>query len=290
MQTMDLIFRNDEIWFSNPLFMHDYEELREGLRVGQERFWSHEGLKAACKTPERYELVLSLFDDQVQSFGEDHAFDIYVLCFSEHDENKDRDGLLSMWRGYGGDGNGAAIVLDTSKLDDVPDSPILLSTVQYITPEDRSVCVENMISELARILTKLDLPDEKLYLATHFYLHKLKLFSLFTKHIGFREENEWRAVYIREFDHEDRLASMLHYAIGEKGFEPKFKFKVGPLDGITGSKLSLESLIHSIVLGPSVSSILSVKAVQRMLHAVGKPLLADKLVASSTPYRPTRRS
>ena len=41
--------------------------------------------------------------------------DTYVFCLSEHAKD-DTDGLLSMWRGYGGNGNGAAIVFDAGKL------------------------------------------------------------------------------------------------------------------------------------------------------------------------------
>ena len=95
---------------------------------------------------------------------------------------------------------------------------------------------------------------------------------------------------MRELDREDRLIEMLDYAIGKNGLEPKFKFKVEPIDGITGSELSLEGLIHSILLGPSVSGMLAVMSVQRMLAKVGKGGLANRLVASSTPYRPTNRS
>ncbi len=40
---------------------------------------------------------------------------IHITCFSEY-ESGDNVGLLSMWRGYGEDGEGAAIVFDTAKL------------------------------------------------------------------------------------------------------------------------------------------------------------------------------
>ena len=34
MQTLECILRDKEIWFSNPLFMNDLEELRFGMNEG----------------------------------------------------------------------------------------------------------------------------------------------------------------------------------------------------------------------------------------------------------------
>jgi hypothetical protein len=89
-----------------------------------------------------------------------------------------------------------------------------------------------------------------------------------------------RERYVRK-----RMGGMLHYAIGKNGVEPKLKFKISPIDGLTQSDLSLEKIVHQIILGPSISSPLAVNAVHRMLKSVGKNELAEKLTASTTPYR-----
>ncbi len=78
---------------------------------------------------------------------------------------------------------------------------------------------------------------------------------------------------------------MLHYALGRNGVEPKFKFKVGHIEGITHNDFSLEKIIHQIILGPSVATPLAVNAIKRMLEKIGKHELAEKLKASTTPFR-----
>jgi hypothetical protein len=53
-----------------------------------------------------------------------------------------------MWRGYGGNGSGAAIVFDTAKLSPPEESPLILAQVHYGTTEKR----RNWLRELIGVL------------------------------------------------------------------------------------------------------------------------------------------
>ena len=116
---------------------------------------------------------------------------------------------------------------------------------------------------------------------------RIKLFALFSKHRGFREEREWRVVYAPDRDREQKLASMFHYSIGARGAEPKLRFKVAPIQGLTTSDLSLEKLIERIILGPKASSPMAFRVVRRMLNRLNRGSLKERVRASSIPYRPT---
>lgn len=107
--TLEKMMSNDEHWLSNPLNMNDIEELVFGINQGANEFRSNELLKKACGD-ENYFSLMSFFNFYYESYDEKHVFDTYVMCFSEY-ESGDNDGLLSMWRGYGEDGAGAAVVL-----------------------------------------------------------------------------------------------------------------------------------------------------------------------------------
>jgi hypothetical protein len=109
--TLERIAQTGEIWFSNPLYMNDVDELRYGMNLGLHAVRSHAGLREACP-PAHYNALLDAFDELFTTFDSDSAFDVYVFSCSEHDDEIGDDGLLSMWRGYGGDGNGVAIVFD----------------------------------------------------------------------------------------------------------------------------------------------------------------------------------
>ncbi len=283
-QTLEKIVTNNEIWFSNPMLMNDMEELRFGINEGDRLFHDHTVLREACGSEKRYLELYTAFDVYYDKLDLEHAKDIYTFCLSEHDIGE-TDGILSMWRGSGGNGNGAAIVLDTSKLAPIGESPFVFSKVHYLSSEDRRSWIDAKINETAAIIRTHDIPDDKLYFAAYAFFERLKVFALFTKHPGFKEEREWRIVYLPDRDKKKRIDPMLHYAVSDKGVEPKLKFKIGPLDGVTGEELSLEALVDHIILGPSAASHLAVHGIRRMLEKSGRVELAKKLIASSTPFR-----
>src|SRR3989339_1763595 len=99
LDVLEKIVLNDEVWFSNPLFMNDKEELKFGIINGAQKFKESEEIKAALGSAERHGIFVSAFDHYVNEFDEKHLLDTYVFCLSEHNKDDD-DGRLSMWRGY----------------------------------------------------------------------------------------------------------------------------------------------------------------------------------------------
>jgi hypothetical protein len=275
----------DEVWLSNPLYMNDWEELRFGMNAGAAEFRSHPALIAACHTAENHAALLASFDELFNAFDSEHAMDTYVLCLAEHHRD-DEDGVLSMWRGYGANGGGVAVVFDAAKLSAVQSSPFVVSKVEYASQPARLDWIDKKIVALAELISKHEQTRENLQLVAHAWIERLKLFSLFTKHSGFSEEKEWRIVYFNDRDTQRQLAPMQGYAITSRGVEPKLKLKINDLPGALAGTLSLDMLIERIVLGPSISTVLAANSVRRMLALNGRESLASKVVASSIPYRP----
>lgn len=279
------IVGSEEIWFSHPLAMNDSEELRFGMQLGDSAFRGSRSLAVACKTPRRHGLLLNAFEGAFNHFWNAHAFDTYVFCTSEHDKD-DNDGRLSMWRGYGGNGTGSAIVLNTAKLNVYSGSPLILDRVIYATRDERISWVQSRVALLAEMLRKIEPSDDQLHVPAIAFLERLKRFSLFTKDRGFHEENEWRAVYARERDQQKQLDGMFGYATGRSGILPRLKLKIVPLEGSFAKTFSLSELVDRIILGPSQSGPLALMTVRRMLAQLGKPDIAERVVASTIPYRP----
>ena len=284
-EVLEGIIRSNEFWFSHPLAMNDSEELMFGMQLGASAFRGSQPLAVACKTPQRHGLLLSAFENVFNHFWNTHAFDTYVFCTSEHKKDNS-DGRLSMWRGYGGNGAGAAIILDTEKLNVYNDSPLLIDRVTYATRDERIAWVQSRIAIVADTLEKLEVPDDQLHLPAIAFLERLKRFSLFTKARGFDEETEWRAVYMRERDTQNKLDSMFGYATARGGILPRLKLKIAPLEGSFAKEFSLSDLVYRIILGPSQSGPLALMTVRRMLTQLGRPELAERVVASTIPYRP----
>ena len=286
LEVVQSIIANNEFWFSNPLLMNDLEEVMYGLKEARSLVIGSDIIRKTFNKAESADIFFKNFDDYFFEFEKSNAFDVYVFCMSIHDKS-DNDGLLSMWRGYGGHGNGAAIVIDTGQLEDLEKSPFIMSKVHYVDKVERKSWIENKLTILADILIKSSFKDEELYCPAYYLFERLKLFALFTKHKGFSEENEWRIVYLPDRDINNALKPMLDYTIGKKGIEPKLKLKLQPLEGVLPSGVELANIVSKIILGPTISDALAKKSFERMLEKLGRSELKDKVVSSGIPLRPT---
>src|SRR5205085_11539515 len=73
--TLERIAQSGEIWFSNPLYMNDVDELRYGMNLGLHAVRSHAGLRQACP-PAHYNALLDAFDELYTAFDGESAFDV----------------------------------------------------------------------------------------------------------------------------------------------------------------------------------------------------------------------
>ncbi len=76
----------------------------------------------------------------------------------------------------------------------------------------------------------------------------------------------------------------LHYVVGSRGVEPKLLFNIKPIDA--NHTWTFHSILDKIILGPSISSLLAQRGIQRMLETIGKPEFREKVSSSQIPLRP----
>ena len=264
--------------------MNDLEEVQFGINESAWAFRNSALVRDTCGSEPQYQELLAAFDQCLERFGAQHLPDTYVFCLSEHDANN-ADGLLSMWRGYGANGGGAAIIFDSSKLNYLEESPFIVSRVSYASSESRRAWIKGKIGQVCGAMEHEKLSAKDMAVVAHVLFERFKLFALLSKHHGFLEEREWRVIYMPDRDPTGLLSPMLGYAVSNRGIEPKLKFRVAPLPTLFADDLSLEKIIDHILLGPSTSGPLSVHAVRRMLEIAGSTRLANGLRASTTPYR-----
>lgn len=285
MFAFEQIVKNNEFWFGNPLFMNDLEEVRFGINEGTRLLVESPEIARAMGPAVHDAFVRELLAAR-ENFETKHAFDTYILCLSQHNLD-DGDGLLSMWRGYGDAGKGVAIVLDGGTLAETEETPLIIAKVEYATTERRLGWFGGLGKSFADIVMREGLSADEIPAAAWALFARLRLFSLFTKHVGFSEEQEWRLAYLPERDTDGVFKKYLGYFNGPRGVEPKLKLPIEPMEGVGNQPFSLELLVKAIILGPSASSRLSVLSSQRMLEKLGRVELAKRVQASRIPYRPT---
>lgn len=291
-QVVEQILRNDEVWLANPLYMNDLDEMRAGILVGSQIF--PEFAQQAAGSAPRTTRLVEAFNHFLAHLSTEAALDTYVFCLSEH-PNGDTDGRLSMWREYGSKGNGAALVVNTQKVNYQPHSPLIIAKVAYKTNQQREQVLRAELQNWATVTQTANLPDDQLYLAAYAAFGFVKSLALVTKHMGFSEENEWRVVCVPERDPLGYLKSCLDYFVGPRGVEPKLKYKFGktynPNPPKAGAAVltsgALTDILEFVLLGPSVSSPLAKAAFIRMLERNGKGAFSDRIFPSTIPLRPT---
>ena len=191
---LEAMLRNKEIWFSNPLFMNDLGEIMSGIRLAAQAFDEclilHEGLLSIEQT----QAAAIFFSDLMVNFEKRGAFNIYVFCLSEHNW-RDKDGRLSMWRAYGGAGDGAALIFKTEKLRYNPDAPVYFAKIKYGPESERKGRALELMNQWWRALAYMDFHNPQVMEAALFRLmSEVKYFAITNKHSGFCEEDEWRVV------------------------------------------------------------------------------------------------
>ncbi|WP_447592541.1 DUF2971 domain-containing protein [Stenotrophomonas rhizophila] len=283
--TLEAIIKGQELWMSHPFLMNDLEELRWGIIHGTERFVQSADITAAVGSDEDFQVVVKALMDARNLDGEVYSYDTYIACFSEHVQG-DSDGRLSMWRAYGSDGGGAAIVFDTSKLTEDENSPLLIAPVDYRTTAQRLEWIDSAIGKAAKAIRELgaDASEQALQEVARNYYVRIRRAALFSKHASFEEEREWRVVYLPDLDPSERFRELMGYAITPKGIQPKLKLRLG--EKSIGRPLHLEDVIETILLGPTAGSLIAHHATIRLCEAAGQPALASRVKSSGTPYRP----
>ena len=276
------IIRTEEIWLRNAKCMNDYTEVSHG----------HEQLSRFFdKNRELFTRVLNRFGNQIaestlklfDQWWNEIQFNTFICSISEHNPGEDNNGRLSMWRAYGQSSAKAAIVLK------IPLEPsdfadrlrVYLSPVAYFGYADverNLLAVMKNISDNAEFLGSIDAN----HLANTMFM-TLLMAAVSLKHAGFKEEREWRALYLPNL----APSSLVTREIETINSVPQIVYKV-PLknnqaERITG--LSVPELIERIIIGPSSYPWPLFEAFKTTLEQAGVENAGSRVIVSGIPLR-----
>jgi hypothetical protein len=128
------IIKNKRLWMRNSTCMADYREVEHGYGMLQS-FFSDASRRDAFiaaldrSHPGAAKEAIELFD----GWWHHVRFNIYISSISEHEDNEDNNGRLSMWRGFGGAVPKVALVFRIPAIASGADKlNIIFSPVSYL--------------------------------------------------------------------------------------------------------------------------------------------------------------
>jgi len=287
------IINSNKLWMRNARCMNDYMEINYGLSLLQQFFANKEHEKAfhdalnPCHEGVAQEAVNS-----INQAWWSIQFNTYISCISEHgdvDNNKvDRDvkedkyGRLSMWRSFGRQVAGAAIVLRLPPENSAKGLGVILSPVAYFGYNDVEDQFLSVISNIHNNAAFLKSTNRDWLRNIIFEMIMVAAVSL--KHEGFSEEREWRIIYIPNPNVPSTIISRETEIINGV---PQLVYKL-PLEEnieseITG--ISIPQLLDKVIIGPSAYPITIAEAFFSALTRAKVDEPGTKITISNIPLR-----
>lgn len=275
------IIKSKRMRLRNAVVMNDFMEIEHGSACLAHAWHSETGKRLIGLIdgifPEVSKDVEKLIDDWVPYFRSD----TFITCLSEHDDDEDELGRLSMWRAYGGT-SGIAVVLNPSVFLAQSDAlPAFTSPVAYLSEADFEHELGRVTDNVAANLEFLEEEGRQGLVDSLF--HAFRLAMLCTKHPGFREEREWRIVYAPHINRSERIKESVELIRGIPQIVHSIPFRDFPEEGFVGAELP--KLVNRVIIGPTDFPAELRKATIALLMEAGMPDAGSKVVCSTIPLR-----
>ena len=243
------IIRGQQFWLRNVRCMNDYSEVEHGISLILSVFHAEESkrrdrLLELCNriAPGAAEAAIVAFD---QWKGELPA-GTFIGCLSDHDPD-DQLGRLSMWRAYA-TGAGVAIVMNNTPFVAETDELKAYSLpVLYLSDAEFGAAIDKCLNDVEANLDKLSHLNADS--VTNVVFWWLIFLSVSLKHPAFREEQEWRVIYLPIIERSPVIEEAVEAIGGLPQLVQKIPLKHDPSVGLHGA--DVPSLLRSIIIGPS---------------------------------------
>ena len=244
------MIKSEEIWMRNAQCMNDFTEVQHGYDYLRCFFSNVQSKKAfndalnGCAEGVAQDTI-NHFDGWWRSI----QTNTYITCISEHDDNEDNDGRLSMWRAYGQGSVGVAVVMNGAVFGGGGADLLkaYISPVSYLTKEEFYQEIHKVVENIRQNQSLIStLPRDEII----GWAYNALLFAVTClKHPGFHEEREWRVIHTPEQDASSFLNKCTEIIRGIPQNIYKIPLKNIPDEGLTG--IEIPELINRIIIGPS---------------------------------------
>lgn len=276
------ILNSKQLWLRNPTCMNDYMEISHGRQMLQDFFDNEINRDKFVSAIDSYEqgVAQEIFDG-FNEWWEKIKHDTFIASISVHSKDEEQHGRLSMWRAYGSESGKAALIInnppqESSKL------KVILSPAAYFTTEELEEEMLQVIAAIDKNIDYLRTLKKETILGT--VIISLIILATCLKHPGFKEEQEWRLIYLSGmFTNNNWLVRDIETINGI----PQVVYKL-PLENnkeleITG--LSIPELIDKVLIGPTQYPLAMFDAFYETLIKLGIDDTNAKVTVSNIPLR-----
>lgn len=282
------LLQSSRLWLRNVKCMNDYSEVAYGidmlvraLRKNENKLLNALGQALDACAPGSQGIAFATFDQWAKSL----PFEVYVACLAEHDPDNSV-GLLSMWRAYGGDRGGVALILNPYPVLQETDVLKAFSVPVFYLREDQ---FEAKLEQKIEMLIKASKHAENVtpsFLA-NVAVRYLIAEAVSAKHSSFQEEREFRIVYLPALEQSSHIECENVSIRGIPQVVHKIPLEDAPEKGL--HKADIQNLVERIIIGPTDYMMPIWSALVSELERAGVPR-ADaegRVVFSGIPLRLT---
>jgi hypothetical protein len=207
----------------------------------------------------------------------------FISCISEHEPDEDIHGRLSMWRAYGHPAAKAAIVLNVpfKPIGNTKNLNLIFSPVKYYGYDGLKNELYEVINNIKNNTTFL--LSQGIQNITSMAVAMLIVTAISLKHEGFKEEKEWRAIYLPTLNQSKLIALGIETINGVPQAVFKIPLEDNPTENVKG--MAIPQLVDRIIIGPSMYPIPMYQAFTTALNEAGVKDFNKRVIVSDIPLR-----
>jgi hypothetical protein len=243
------IISSETMWLRNTNCMADYTEVALGFSYLQRYFADQTRLQRFIDAINL--CYPNLGNDAIAHVNQwmpEIRANTYITSVSEHDPKEDDIGRLSMWRAFGQVATArAAIVMNVPDPWEAEGLHLTLAPVEYVTAyEEIEAKLERVIRDVTANVSFLQsFPRERVQLVTFGLLTTI---AVCTKHVGYKEEREWRAIYLPNYWPSEVIKPSTQTIGGIPQVVYEVPLKEDPANEVNG--MGIPALVNRIIIGP----------------------------------------
>ncbi len=241
------IVRNREIWMRSANTMKDFMEIEHGINCVVKAYKGPTGDSFRNELDRLFPNLRARLEKWFDGWVSTFKYDTFLTCLSEHRDDEDLLGRLSMWREYGGSTGVALVFRNNVFLAPSQVLRVYASPVAYLRPDtfgDEFAAMGQRVRQNAAFLREQGEAVVDAQVCNMF-----RFAVVCTKHPGFHEELEWRVVHSPSYEPSERVIRAVETIQGVPQNVIKVPLKNYPEEGFVGAELP--ELLERIIIGPT---------------------------------------